>query len=274
MTSSISPVTLPGTEVRLLESKIVGDSYKLFISLPANYGNSKRRYPAVYLTDGNALFPLVRFLTESLSADWELPRVLLIGIGYDSDDPLLLARIRERDYLPTPGDQDKRRKSPRYSFPRGRAAAFLRFIRQELKRFINANYLTDPADSTYLGVSHGGLFGLYTLFHRPDTFARYVIGSPSIHHDHEIALEYERAYAASNADLPVRLMLSAGGREEKDDPLIRPSFRFVTNVKRLAKTLQERNYPGLKLTTRIFNDESHVSVIPATFSSGLRAVFD
>jgi predicted alpha/beta superfamily hydrolase len=156
---------------------------------------------------------------------------------------------------------------------RGQASRFLRFIREELKPFIKTNYRTNPDDSTYVGNSYGGLFGLYVLFHHPDTFNRYVIGSPAIHHDNRIALTYEGNYAANHDDLPVRVFMSVGGREEMDDHLIDPSFQFVTNMKTLEKTLQERRYPGLQLTTRVFEDETHFSVIPTTFSRGLRVVF-
>ena len=89
----------------------------------------------------------------------------------------------------------------------------------------------------------------------------------------DTALSYESHYAANHDDLPVRVFMSVGAREELDDPLVDASFRFVTNVKTLAKILQERGYPGLQLTTHVFEDETHVSVISATFSQGLRVVF-
>jgi enolase len=44
-------------------------------------------------------------------------------------------------------------------------------------------------------------------------------------------------------------------------------------MKELAKILRERGYPGLHLTTHVFEGETHVSVVPATFSRGLREVF-
>jgi predicted alpha/beta superfamily hydrolase len=124
-----------------------------------------------------------------------------------------------------------------------------------------------------MGISYGGLFGLYVLFHHPDTFNRYVIGSPAIHHDNRVTLAYESKYAASHDDLPARVFMSVGALEELDDPFIEPSFRFVSNMRELAKILQERGYPGLHLTTHVFEDETHVSVVPATFSRGLRVVF-
>ncbi len=156
---------------------------------------------------------------------------------------------------------------------RGQGDKFLRFIQEELKPFIHANYRADPGDSTYMGHSHGGLFGLYTMFHHPDTFQRYVISSPSIHYDNRVTLTYENKYATKHTDLPARVFMSVGAREELDDPLIKPSFQFVTNVRMLVRALRGRNYPGLELTTRIFEGETHASVMPRAFSRGLRVVF-
>jgi predicted alpha/beta superfamily hydrolase len=276
MASRHPPVTLPNTEVRLLESSTVNYTYRLHISLPITYGNSERTYPVLYLTDGNGLFPLVRCIAEGLSGGLEIPRVIIVGIGYDTDDASEWGRYRERDLLPTDAsasDAAQRQAFTRTGIPRGQASSFLRFIRQELKPFINANYLTDPGDSTYMGNSYGGLFGLYVLFHRPDTFNRYVIGSPAIHHDNRVTLAYESRYAEDHDDLAVRLFMAVGAREEMDGHLIDPSFQFVTNVKELAKSLQTRRYPGLQLRTDILEGETHFSAIPATFSLGLRAVF-
>ncbi len=276
MSPQLPPVTLPDTEVRLLKSSIVNDTYRLHISLPITYANSNRTYPVVYLTDGNGLFPLVRCIVEALSGGLEIPRLIIVAIGYDTDNAREWGRYRERDLLPTNAsarDASRRQEFTKTGIRRGQAGAFLRFIREELKPFINANYRTIPEDSTYVGNSYGGLFGLYVLFHHPDTFNRYVIGSPAIHHDNRITLTYESNYAVNHDDLPARVFMSVGAREELDDPLIDPSFQFVTNVKTLAKTLQERRYPGLQLTTHVFEDETHFSVIPATFSRGLRAVF-
>ena len=276
MSSPYSPVTLPDTEARLLKSSIVNHTYRLHIALPTNYAKSDRTYPVVYVTDGNTLFPMVWVISGALSSDWQLPRLIIVGIGYDTDKVGELWRNRERDFLPTNAsarDASQRQEFTRTGIRRGQAGPFLRFIREELKPFINANYRTNPDDSTYVGISYGGLFGLYVLFHHPDTFNRYVIGSPAIHHDNRVLLTYESSYAANHDDLPVQVFMSVGAREELDDPLIEPSFQFVTNMKTLAKTLQERGYPGLQLTTHVFDDETHVSVVPVTFSRGLRVVF-
>jgi hypothetical protein len=273
-----SPVILPNAESRLLRSAIVGDTYRLDIALPVGYDRGDRAYPVAYLTDGDVagLFPLVRCIAEGLSAGWMIPKLILVGIGYEAGQAERRGHYRERDFLPTDAsarDAALRQPTTRIGVPRGQAAAFLRTLRQELKPFINAHYRTLPGDSTFLGTSYGGLFGLYTLFHQPDTFQRYVLGSPAIHHDDRVILAHEAAFAARHADLTARVFLGVGGREERDDPLIEPAFQFVTNLERLAATLRRRNYPGLQLTSHVFSDENHVSVVPALYGRGLREVF-
>ena len=277
--SSPTPVILPRAESRRLPSAIVGDTYRLEISLPSTYARSDRAYPVVYLTDGDAdgLFALMHCIAEGLSDGWMIPKLILVGIGYEAEKVKRRGHYRERDFLPTDAsarDASRRQAFTRIGVPRGQAAAFLRFIREELKPFINAHYRTLPEDNTYMGTSYGGLFGLYTLFQQPDTFQRYVIGSPAIHHDDRVILSYEEAYAAQHADLPARVFLAVGDREEIDDPLIEPAFQFVTNVEHLDRILCERRYPGLQLTTHVFEDETHVSVVPALYSRGLRVVFE
>jgi hypothetical protein len=107
-----------------------------------------------------------------------------------------------------------------------------------------------------------------------------VIGSPTIFRGNNAILKDETNYAQEHDDLPARVFLSAGEREETDDPLIRragadpKAFNFVTNVKNLAKKLQERNYPRLYLSTHIFEGETHLSVIQATYSRGLLEVIE
>jgi hypothetical protein len=44
-------------------------------------------------------------------------------------------------------------------------------------------------------------------------------------------------------------------------------------VELLVDVMKSRRYDGLDLQTYLFEDETHFSVIPATFSKGLRAVF-
>jgi hypothetical protein len=103
--------------------------------------------------------------------------------------------------------------------------------RDELMPFINANYPTDPADRAYLGHSRGGLFGLYTLFTKPDTFTRYIIGSPTIWEDDEGVLKLATDYVKTHDGLSATVFIGVGALEED------ARDRMVTNVLRLETIL-------------------------------------
>lgn len=259
MSSPHQQVTIPNTELHFVSSKIVGDQFKICIALPKNYADTKKKYPVVYLLDANIFFGLVTDAARLLQFGQEIPEIVIVGIGYPDDDQHLT--LRNRDYGPTPYDM------PEIA---GGAEHFLAFLRRELHPYLEERYRIDADDNVLVGDSTSGLFALYTLFHQPEAFRRYIIGSPSIYWDNAVTFEYEARYAATHTDLPVTIFLSVGDLEA----IYEPGFAaMVSNVAKLTETLTSRKYPSLKLITHIFDNETHLSVIPATMSRGLRAIF-
>jgi len=118
-------------------------------------------------------------------------------------------------------------------------------------------------DRTIAGVSLGGLFPLYVLFHAPETFNRYIAVSPGLVWDDQVTFEYEEEFAKKHSDLPVKLFLSVGGLEGGS----------VISLGRLHRRLEDRNYAGLEMEMVVMEDETHLSVFPGAFSKGLRTVF-
>jgi predicted alpha/beta superfamily hydrolase len=271
-------VGLPHTEQHLILSKIVGDQFKISVALPRNYADTRENYPIVCLLDANIFFGLVTETAQLLQFGKEIPDCIIIGVGYPDDDQHL--GLRFRDLTPTPDEEGTReflarvsqdRKAPIQYWGSGEAKRFLAFLCQELIPYLHEQYRIDPEDSVLVGDSVGGLFALYTVFHQPEAFKRYVIGSPSIYHGDAITFDYEATYAKAHDDLPVTIFLAVGDLEA----ITEPGFAaMVSNVARLTEILTSRKYPGLKLTMHIFDNETHLSVIPATMSRGLRTVFE
>ncbi len=193
---------------------------------------------------------------------------MVVGIGYPVDGMEKTLNLRTRDYTPTNdtafatyaaslwGNGEK--PTP------GGAPAFLRFIKEELKPFIEKNYPVDPADATLIGHSFGGLFATYALFHEPGTFQRFVIASPSLWWDHQVSLRYEKEYAAAHQDLAASVFLSVGGLETAAElKKSIPSFpepmksaalgyydrngwpEMVELIEPFGRTLAGRKYPSL-----------------------------
>jgi predicted alpha/beta superfamily hydrolase len=278
MTNKPPPVALPNSECRLFESSIVDDTFKLLISLPYDYEESNATYPVVYATDGGgAIFSLWN-TADLMLLSGELPPLILVGISYDIDNPTDFWLKRQRDLDPFSDREDYVNFIEFLEIETirpGGGDAFLHFIRDELKPFIDAEYRTIPNDSTYVGISSGGFFGLYAMFTNTKLFNRYIIGSPTLYRSNLEIFNYEREYADKHDDLAARVFLSVGGLEETEEPfgLIDPNHQFVTNFKKLVTTLENRKFPSLQLTSCIFENDTHLSVVPATYSRGLREVF-
>ena len=104
---------------------------------------------------------------------------------------------------------------------------------------------------------------------QPETFNRYLIASPSIWYDSSVVFKYAQDYARTHHDLPARLYLSAGGKEESEAAFT----RMETNVKRLYELLYNSHYPTLHIQTHVLEGETHFSVFPAALNHGLRYLY-
>ena len=263
MSKTYPPINIPGTEVRTLHSDQVGEDYKLFIYLPFEYAKSDESYPVLYALDGN--WNRFRYF-------WSLPDappVIVVGIGYDTNDWGEQIRTRFRDYHPTIDSKTlpEMREFFKIETLGGGGEQFLSFIREELMPFINNEYQTIPDDRAFLGHSSGGYFGLYTMFHRTDTFNRYIIIAPPLYWDNEIMFDYEHGYAQKHSDLHVRLYLGVG---TEDESLELPA---VSNLMRFHTILKSRNHEGLDMKLDLISGESHKSSIIPAGQRGMIAVF-
>ncbi|MFM2478694.1 alpha/beta hydrolase [Celerinatantimonas sp. MCCC 1A17872] len=260
-------VTIPNTEVHILRSSNMEQEYKLFVSLPPGYHDSNDSYPVLYVTDANWVFsifasPVFRWLP--------IAPMILVGIGYPTDDDDDISRLRSRDFLPTHDEKREKliKEQSQMIIEPGKGRHFLTFIRDELFSFINTQYRTKPDNRTLFGFSWGGTFGLYTLFNQPDTFQRYIVGAPDLSWDNQVCFSYESNYADNHADLPVKLYLAVGSL---DEDLIEYNCSLLV---KFHAQMQSRNYQGLDMKFDLFEGETHISAIAPTASRGLRAVFD
>ncbi len=257
-------VTLPDTDVRVFKSKITGRKYRIYVSLPMGYSAEAagpEGYPVVYLLDGNWHFPTTMGIARFLSPSGELPDMIIVGIGYPTDDDAELETLRQTDLLPGVG-----------------ADPFLAFIQEELMPYIDRTYLTNPQDRTLVGHSYGGLFTLYALFTATDTFQRYIALSPALfyHPDwngQRLIFDLEEAYAGGHGALPVELFLSVGETELEELSWGNVTLWMVSNLIEFNDVLESREYEGLALEMRIVDEAFHCAALPIGVTYGLMAVF-
>ena len=249
-----SPVTIPGSEVRKITSKIVaGQEYELHIMLPASYKAADKKYPVVYLMDSQWDFPLVTSLYGEHYYDGFIPELIIVGVTW-SGEHANYDSLRIRDYSPTNID----------GMPQsGGADQFLTFMKQELFPFIESNYKADGKNRTLMGCSAGGVFTLYTLFSQPDLFTGYVAASPYVPWDNDVLYKYEQEFAKKRLPQPLRVYMTVG-----DVETTRPAFE------KFSATMVAHKYPSVRLHSKILENTGHSGTKNETYARGLQYVFE
>ncbi len=275
---------LADVESRVVTSAISGRTYQISVALPLGYADSTKAFPVLYAVDANGQFGTVVEAARYLNnLGRQIPQLLVVGIGYPFGGRHIRAEPhRLVDLFPTEDRAFKEWHEERahegldlgpFDGYGGGGADFLRFVREELIPLIEAEYRSDPSDRAFYGHSAGGYFGLYALLKGEGTFQRVIAGSPSLFWDDRYFFRLEESYAQATRRLPGRVFLSVG-LEEPDGPWTDTKcFCMVTNLRRLAETLEHRQYEGLEWRVHYFEDENHLSVVPATVSRGLRFIY-
>lgn len=276
----MTQATILSSEVQTIQAKHTGRNYRITIALPYAYNNpdstdwpfadSRHRWPVVYVLDANWYFGLVTELLRPMAWCGRTADAIVVGIGYaEESEPQEAWREavyqRAADYTPVRSEQDEKDASEwtRRSTRTGDAENFHKFIRNELIPMVDEKFRTDPSKRILVGHSLGGLFGTYALLHEPELFHYYVLASPALEYGDKFLFEFEEAYSKENKSLQANVFFLAGEFEEsKDDMLLTTLLRFVA-------TVEGRDYEGLNMIRRIFNDLNHCEVIAPSFQAGL-----
>lgn len=161
---------------RDFRSRALGNKRTLAVWLPPSYErDAARRYPVIYLHDGQNLFDkATAFIGEEWGAD-EAAAALA------AEDPALEAILvgvyntgeRLAEYTP---HRDAARGG-------GKGRDYARFLVKEVKPFIDASYRTlpDRRHTSVAGSSLGGVISLYLLLEYPGVFSAAGVLSPSLY---------------------------------------------------------------------------------------------
>lgn len=200
-------------QIRLHEN--FGSNYlnaprNVLVYLPPDYAaNPARRYPVFYMHDGqNLINPGDAFggvvwgvdeTAQKLILTNQIEPLIIVGI-YNSGEK----RIDEYTPVKSAGGRMKGRG--------GQADQYGRMIIEELKPFIDREYLTKPErEFTALGGSSlGGLVSLHLGFKRPDVFSRLAVISPAVWWANNQII---RETAMLGERLPLKIWLDIGKKE-------------------------------------------------------------
>jgi predicted alpha/beta superfamily hydrolase len=148
--------------------------------LPPGYAaDANKRYPVVYMHDGQNLFDPA---TSYGGADWSVDEVMTKLIAEGKVRPAIVVGVwntdkRREEYMPR---RPLEEGNVRMNVPGARdikaeqilSDDYLKFLVDELKPFIDANYRTLPgrADTVVMGSSMGGLISQYAMSKYPDVY--------------------------------------------------------------------------------------------------------
>ncbi len=147
-------------QVPVIESTVLKEKRPYRVFLPRGYDqHTDRRYPVLYLHDGQNVFEVGPFgswhatrAVEETARRAEARELIVVGVDNTPN--------RLRDYI-SPDDG-------------GRADLYASFLIQELMPLINEKYRTlpGPANTGTLGSSAGGVAALYLAWEHPEVFGK------------------------------------------------------------------------------------------------------
>jgi len=243
--SQSAPKFLRGTsatgDLRIHEfySHIFRNSRFLRVWLPPGYDDSdnlNRRYPVLYLNDGQNLFEAaiafggvewhVDETADRLIRDGAIPPLIIVGIDHAGKD-------RMREYIP--------HRSLHPPILRVRGSRYPDFLIHEVMPFVAGNYrvAVGPENTGLGGSSLGALIALYTVSSRPGLIGRVLLESPSLWVSNRQLIREGRTVKC----WPERIYLGVGtaeaGSEEKNRTVV-DDVRELAGILRRAKLEESR----------------------------------
>jgi predicted alpha/beta superfamily hydrolase len=281
---SQGPVSLYGSVQFDMPSASSGRTYRIFVFRPP-VPPPPSGYPVIVTTDGNLSFPIAATLGAAFLFGGKA--ALVVGVGYATDDPFELLRLRTRDLTP-PTPRSAITQNPLLPPVKhedyGGSDNFYRFLVDELRPAIAGAYPVNSEDQTLYGHSWGGLFALGVLFNHPKSFRNFVASSPSIWWNERALLKDEPDFTRKlrEGDAAPRVLITVGSLEQDVPETLPPNitrtqmheliagYRMVDNARELALRLQQiKGGDDYLVRFQVFEDESHLSVLSASIGRAL-----
>lgn len=187
-------------------SREAGHSYHIYIRYPEGYAETPGTlYPVLYVLDGDSLFPHLAANQLFLHYDDKIPEVIVVGIAYGSFGP----------------PQNRRR----HDFTDG-AAAFGRFLANELIPLVETKVRGDPARRMLFGQSRGGGYVLHSAFTDPDLFWARIASNPTVD-----SLPSLQAAPAKPKRSDLHLLIASGSQDDPKWRTPRTAWSTALNAK-------------------------------------------
>jgi predicted alpha/beta superfamily hydrolase len=206
---------LPGahtvaSNVKILDSNFwmpqLNRSRRIWIQLPDNFENNNQTYPVWYMMDGQNTMDLA----SSFAGEWQIDESILAMQPLSCQEAIIIGidnggTHRIDEYSPWINSTYNEG---------GEGAAFVDFLVETLKPYIDASYptLTDAEHTCIAGSSLGALIATYAMCRHPNVFGRGGMFSPAYWFNPEIF-----AYASSHPLSATARIYFVAGTNESDD---------------------------------------------------------
>lgn len=244
-----------------IHSKILNEDRKVMVYVP-NGGMdifSKKKYPVVYLLDGDAHFYSVVGMIQQLSSvngNTICPEMIVVGIPNTN---------RTRDLTPTHVDVDLPYMDSTSTKPSGGGEKFMAFIEKELMPHIDSLYPTQPY-KMLIGHSFGGLTVMNALINHTHLFNAYVAIDPSMWWDKMRFLKTtkkaltDKKYAGVYLYLGIANTMSDGMTLAGLAKDTNPDNNHIRSIFELDNHLKATKQNQLKYKSKYYNTDDHSSV--------------
>lgn len=208
--------TLAIATYRKIYSQILNEERTVAVSLPYLYERLGKRYPVLYILDGEDLtltsfIGMARFLSPH-----RIHEMIIVGVLNTNRNRDLFATSVEG--LPDTKDDG--------------ALRFLSFLSKELIPYIDTNYRTTSHRTIY-GQSAGGQFVLFSLLTDPNVFDAYLASSPVIGYTDRFILNKAEAFFQPEKTLNKTLCIYYG----------KIDYHSVTEKIPLLESIIQKNPP-------------------------------
>ena len=207
----------------------LGRARRVWLYLPPDYeSNPDRRYPVLYMQDGQNVFDDATSyvgewgVDETLDAMHAAGELSLIVVAVDHG-----ATLRFDEYSPWRNAQ----------LGGGEGDEYVDFLAQTLKPYIDAHYRTlpDRANTAIAGSSMGGLISFYAALEHPEIFSRAGVFSPAFWVVEDSVMAWSRAHTPFEDEQ--KLYFVSGALEGQGDA-------YVRNQEQMIDTLAAAGYAG------------------------------
>jgi predicted alpha/beta superfamily hydrolase len=233
-----------------LYSTALNEKRALEIVLPTGYPKPDTKYDVLYVTDGEWNTKIVRDIHQFLELQF-IPPCIIVSIPNRYVDNV---NLRGRDYTPTHTE---------WLPQSGGASKYLSFLKNELVPYIDKKYPASGMNILY-GSSLGGLFGLYAFLKEPQLFDSYMLSDPAFSWDDF----YIRKLLSTKLDSVKTLhksLLIAGRTGE--------AYKYM-GIAAIDSVLRARLPEGLRWKTKLYDNETHNSMMFMTVYDGLKHTYD